>query len=77
MLEMGPIDGTTQDPIALALGFVLAHEDVHTAILGTRSPEHMLANIAAVGTALPVAGEIIEELSRRFDAVGREWRAID
>ena len=77
MLEMGPIDGAPQDAIVLALGFVLAHEDVHTAIVGTSSPEHMLANIAAVETSLRLAEGVVMELRRRYDLVGREWRAID
>jgi aryl-alcohol dehydrogenase-like predicted oxidoreductase len=77
MLEMGPIDGAPQDPIVLALGFVLAHEDAHTAIVGTRSPEHMLANIAAVEASLPFSEGVVVELHRRFDLVGREWRGID
>jgi aryl-alcohol dehydrogenase-like predicted oxidoreductase len=77
MLEMGPIDGAPQDPVVLAIGFVLAHEDAHTAIVGTRNPEHMLANIAAVETSLPLAEGVVMELHRRFDLVGREWRAID
>ena len=77
MLQMGPIDGAPLDPIGLALGFVLAHEDVHTAIVGTRSVEHMLANIAVVETTVPIAESVVTELRRRFDLVGRGWRAID
>ena len=76
MFEMGPIDGAPQDPVVLALGFVLAHEDVHTAIVGTRSPEHMLTNIAAVDTVLPIAEGVVAELRRRFDVVGTEWPSI-
>jgi len=77
MLEMGPIDGAPQDPVVLALGFVFAHEDVHTAIVGTGSPEHMLSNIAVVEMDLPIAESVVAQLRRRFDLVGREWRAID
>jgi aryl-alcohol dehydrogenase-like predicted oxidoreductase len=77
MLEMGPIDGAPQDPIGLALGFVLAHEDIHTAIVGTRSSEHMVSNIAAMETVVPLAKGVVEELRRRFDLVGKDWRAID
>ena len=43
MLEQGPIADGPEDPIALALGFVLSHDEVGTAIVGTRNPEHMLA----------------------------------
>ena len=77
MLEMGPIDGAPQDDIVLALGFVLAHEEVDTAIAGTRSPEHMLANIEAVETELPIGDHLVDELRRRFDLVGREWPSIN
>jgi len=69
--------GTMRHAGVLVLGFVLAHEEVHTAIVGTGSPEHMLANIAAVDTRLPLAEGVVMELRRRFDLVGREWRAID
>ena len=77
MLEMGPIDHAAKDPIVLALGFVLAHEEVHTAIVGTGSPEHMLSNIDAVETNLPIPEGVVVELRRRFDLVGRQWRSID
>lgn len=77
MSEVGPIDGAPNDPIVLAIGFVLAHQDVHTAIVGTRSPEHMGANIDAVENALPLEEGVVEELRRRFDLVGREWPAIN
>lgn len=77
MLEMGPLDGAPQDPIGLALGFVLAHEYVHTAIVGTRSSEHMNSNISTMETVVPLAEGVVEELRRRFDLVGKDWRAID
>ncbi len=77
LLEPGPIAEAPKDPIALALGFVLAHEDMHTAIVGTRDPEHMLANIDAVETQLPLADETVADLHERYDRIGREWRGID
>ena len=77
MLELGPIEDCPNDPVVLALGFTLAHEDVHTGIVGTRSPAHLLDNIDAVerGPALPEA--VVTELRRRFDQLGKDWRAID
>jgi aryl-alcohol dehydrogenase-like predicted oxidoreductase len=77
MLEMGPIDSAPQDDIVLALGFALAQEDVHTAIVGTGNLQHMLANIVAVESALPIAEGVVAELHRRFDLVGRDWPAIN
>jgi aryl-alcohol dehydrogenase-like predicted oxidoreductase len=67
MAGLGPIPGAPEDAIALALGFTLAHEEVDTAIVGTRNPEHMLGNIALVERALPLAGEVVDELHRRFE----------
>jgi aryl-alcohol dehydrogenase-like predicted oxidoreductase len=67
LLDMGPIPGAPETLIALALGFTLAHEEVDTAIVGTRNPEHMRANIALVENELPIPAEVVQELRRRFD----------
>ena len=77
MLELGPMVGAPNNPIVLALGFALAHEDMHTAIVGTRNPEHMLANIEAVERALSIPESVVVELHRRFDQLGKDWPAID
>jgi aryl-alcohol dehydrogenase-like predicted oxidoreductase len=73
MAKMGPLPGASQNPVLLALGFVLAHDDVDTAIVGTRNPEHMQANIAWIERELPIADEAVEELHRRFEDVGQGW----
>ena len=77
MADLGPIPGEPDDAIELALGFVLAHREVDTAIVGTLNPAHMLANVDIVERRLPIAQEVVEELHRRYDRVGREWRSID
>jgi aryl-alcohol dehydrogenase-like predicted oxidoreductase len=71
MIEMGPIPRAPQDPILLALGFVLAHEEVDTAIVGTRNPDHMKTNIELVENELPIPQEVVEELHHRFSQA--EW----
>jgi aryl-alcohol dehydrogenase-like predicted oxidoreductase len=70
MIDMGPIPRAPQDPILLALAFVLAHKEVDTAIVGTRDPGHMKTNIEWVEKELPIAPEVVEELHQRFDHVG-------
>ena len=77
MAALGPIPQVPEDSIALALGFVLAHDDVHTAIVGTRNPDHMRANIEVVENKLPIPEGVVAELRRRFDRLGRDWPAID
>ena len=76
MQEPGPIDGAPDDHIELALGFVLAHPEVHTSIVGTRNPAHMLANIETVERRLPISEAVVAELHRRFDRVGRDSRKV-
>jgi aryl-alcohol dehydrogenase-like predicted oxidoreductase len=73
MAKMGPLPGAPQNPILLALGFVLAHDEVDTAIVGTRNPEHMQANIEGFEGELPIPAEVVEELHRRFEEVGQGW----
>lgn len=75
MLALGPIPGAPEDPILLALGFAFAHDEVDTFIVGTRTPEHVAANIAGVNSRLPIATEAVEEIQRRFEqlADGPDW----
>jgi aryl-alcohol dehydrogenase-like predicted oxidoreductase len=73
MTAEGPIPGAPDDPILLALGFVLAHEAVDTAIVGTSDPEHMEANIRLIEEELPIAEEVVKELHRRFAELGEDW----
>ncbi len=74
MAEMGPIPGAPDDPILLALGFVFAHDEMDTIIVGTCNPEHMRANIKRWKTQLPIASEAVEALHSRFVQVGGNWR---
>ena len=73
MQEGGPIPGAPGDRIELAMGFVFSQPEVHTAIVGTRKPDHIRANIDMVENRLPLAAETVAELHRRFDDVGYWW----
>jgi aryl-alcohol dehydrogenase-like predicted oxidoreductase len=77
MQAAGPIDGETDNRIETALGFVLAHPEVDTAIVGTRNPDHMQSNIDIVDQRLPIDEGVVTELHRRYDDVGADWRSID
>ena len=74
--EIGPIPGAPDDPMLAAMGFVLAHPEVDTAIVGTRNPSHMRRNLEQVETKLPVSVEFVEELHCRFDMVGIQWAQL-
>jgi aryl-alcohol dehydrogenase-like predicted oxidoreductase len=51
------------------LRFTLAHPDIHTIIVGTLQPEHLLENIEALKKG-PLSSEMYEETKRRLDAIG-------
>jgi aryl-alcohol dehydrogenase-like predicted oxidoreductase len=70
MAETGPIPDAPEDRVLLAMGFVFAHPEVDTAIVGTRNPDHMAANIRMVENDLPISTKAVEELHRRFDVLG-------
>lgn len=76
MLAAGPIPGAPEDRILLALGFVLAHEAVDTAIVGTQNPQHLAGNIALVESSLPIASEAVTALHGRFDQTQQNWRQL-
>ena len=77
ILDIGPIADAPEDPIAMALGFVLGNDEVTTAIVGTGNPDHMLENIKVVETHLPIPESVVVELQRRFDELGGDWPGID
>jgi aryl-alcohol dehydrogenase-like predicted oxidoreductase len=77
ILGLGNIPGMPDDPIELALGFVLSHDEVDTAIVGTRNPRHMLENIEIAKTRLPISRDVVDELHRRYDKLGGDWRSVD
>ena len=73
MAAMGPVPGEPEDPVLLALGFVLSHPEVDTAIVGTHDRDHLLSNVKLVRERLPIATEAVEELRGRFDKLGDDW----
>ena len=73
MASLGPLRGAPKDPVALALGFVFAHPQVDTAILGTRNPDHMRSNIDLVEGGLPLGESVVEELCRRWNELDEGW----
>ena len=76
MSGMGPIPGEPDDSILLAIGFVFAHPEVDTAIVGTSNYKHLLSDIDIVERRLPISIESVEALRHRFDEVGEQWRQL-
>ena len=74
--EIGPIVGAPDDRILAAMGFVLAQPEIDTVIVGTHNPDHVVSNIEMVESLLPIAAEAIDELHRRFDELGEDWRQL-
>ena len=73
MAALGPIDGMPEDRIAMSLGFVFAHPQVDTAIIGTRNPDHMRSNVKMVGAGVDIPGTVLDELYRRWDRLDDGW----
>jgi aryl-alcohol dehydrogenase-like predicted oxidoreductase len=53
----------------LMLRFTLSHPSLHTAIVGTRNPEHLQENVRAAQRG-PLTEHIYQEAKRRLDGVG-------
>ena len=69
----GPLPEEPEDRILLAMGFAFGHPEVDVAIIGTKQPEHMLANIDLVSNKLPIPPEAVEALRDRYDRLEEEW----
>ena len=73
MAKPGPIPGAQDDPVQLAMGFVLGVPEADTLIVGTHNPDHVLSNIDMVENGVSIADETRAELHRRFDQLGADW----
>ena len=70
---LGPVSDEPNDRILTAMGFVLAHPEVSTMVVGTQNPSHMRANIALMHDDPLLAETAVEELRQRFDLLGTNW----
>ena len=73
MVQLGPIPGAPEDAIELALGFVFAHREVDTAIVGSRTLSHLLSNLDLVERGVSIPSQTLDELHSRFAELGKEW----
>jgi aryl-alcohol dehydrogenase-like predicted oxidoreductase len=72
MLTLGDIPEAPDDRILLALGFTLAHDEIDTVIVGTKTPKYIQRNIEMLGQ-LPISKVAIAELYGRFEKLGKNW----
>ena len=77
MIEVGPIPDATSDRIELALGFVLAHSAVNTAIVGTRNLRHLQSNISMAESQNYLSDKAVDELVRRFNNLDDGWYQLE
>ena len=73
MLEEGTLPEADENRIRLALSFTLSYAEVDTAIVGTRNPAHMRANLEWAAAGFSISAATREALITRFDALGRDW----
>jgi len=72
MAAVGPVEGA-EDPIRMAMGFTFAHPQVHTAIVGTTNPDHLLSNIAMLDKGISPSSATMDTLIQRFTDLGANW----
>ena len=75
MEALGDLPDMPSHRILLALGFVMAH-DITTAIVGTQNPKHMALNIQWLENDLPISQATINELYKRYETVGQDWKQL-
>jgi aryl-alcohol dehydrogenase-like predicted oxidoreductase len=77
MAAEGPVKGFDGSRILLSMGFVAAHPEVDTMIIGTRNPDHVAGNIRLFSEDLPISTEAVEDLHGRFDRLGGDWLQLE
>ena len=73
MAALGPINIPLNDRILMSLGFVMALEEIDSAIVGTRNPEHLRSNIDLFNNHLPIDDAVIKELYKRWNELDDGW----
>ncbi len=63
------------DPIELALRFTLSFDEIDTAIVGTSSAAHALANLPLVDAG-PLDAAMVADLRAQFTSLGAEWNQL-
>jgi len=76
LLKLGPVVDSPDDRFVLSIGFVLGHEEVDTAIIGTSNADHLIENVKVVENKLPISNSTILDLQRRFDNEGKNWKQL-
>ncbi len=74
MAAAGPIAGEPTDPVEFAMGFTFAHPEVDVAIVGTKNPAHMASNLGLINKGLNLGRPAVEEMHKRFDKLGKDWK---
>lgn len=72
----GEVPGEPDDPIVAAMGFTLAHPEIHVAIIGTKNPRHMASNIETLEDALHIDSRFTEAMHDRFAQLDDDWRQL-
>lgn len=75
MLALGEIPEAPDNRILLALGFTLAHDEVDTAIVGTKTPKYIQGNVEML-KQLPISETTVAELYKRFEKLGKSWQQL-
>ena len=76
LLKLGPVVDSPEDRFVLSIGFVLGHEEIDTAIIGTTNSEHLIENVKIIEKELPISNSTILDLHRRFDDEGKNWKQL-
>ncbi len=74
--SLGDVPGDPDDPIVAAMGFTLAHTEIHTAIIGTKNPRHMASNIETLDDALNIDPTFVDAMHARFAQLDDDWRQL-
>ena len=72
----GEVPGEPDDPIVAAMGFTLAHPEIHVAIIGTKNPRHMASNIETLDDALSIDDTFVDAMHDRFAELDDGWNQL-
>ena len=72
----GELPAEPDNHIIAAMGFTLAHPEIHVAIIGTKNPRHMASNIQTLNDALKIDQTFVNAMHATFAELDDEWRQL-
>ena len=70
---LGKINHEPENRIQTSMGYIFSFNEIDVGIIGTQNPKHLISNINMYSKCLEMSENVVDELNKRFDELGKDW----